>query len=223
MQFKSLELPLLNLCKEAENNSKNSPSIFFLHGFGSNMQDLFSLSSFFPKNWNCISLQASIPVQFNGWAWAEINFENILKIQNPKQIKYHNDKIINSIDLTIKKLDLNPSEIHLLGFSQGAGLSLYSGLTNPKKYKAIIALSGCVSIKEFESEIDKNNIKNLNIFMGNGKQDDIITLPFAQKTRDELFSLNIDLNYNEYDAGHTIANECLNDFLNWIKNLSKKF
>lgn len=219
MESNSLDLPLLNLYKCAENNV-DSPSIFFLHGFGSNMQDLFGLSPFFPKNWNCISLQATIPVQFNGWAWAEINFENILKIYNPEQIKYHHQKIIDSIDLSIKKLNLNPSQIYLLGFSQGAGLAMYSGLINPKKYKAIIALSGCLSTKEFESEIDKKNLQNLNIFMGNGSQDDVITLPLAHKTRDELSRLNIKLNYNEYNAGHTITNECLNDFLGWINKIS---
>ena len=219
MESNSLDLPLLNLYKCAENNV-DSPSIFFLHGFGSNMQDLFGLSPFFPKNWNCISLQATIPVQFNGWAWAEINFENILKIYNPEQIKYHHQKIIDSIDLSIKKLNLNPSQIYLLGFSQGAGLAMYSGLINPKKYNAIIALSGCLSTKEFESEIDKKNLQNLNIFMGNGSQDDVITLPLAHKTRDELSRLNIKLNYNEYNAGHTITNECLNDFLGWINKIS---
>ena len=219
MEANSLDLPLLNLYKCAENNV-DSPSIFFLHGFGSNMQDLFGLSPFFPKNWNCISLQATIPVQFNGWAWAEINFENILKIYNPEQIKYHHQKIIDSIDLSIKKLNLNPSQIYLLGFSQGAGLAMYSGLINPKKYNAIIALSGCLSTKEFESEIDKKNLQNLNIFMGNGSQDDVITLPLAHKTRDELSRLNIKLNYNEYNAGHTITNECLNDFLGWINKIS---
>ena len=215
----SLDLPLLNLYKSAE-DSVDSPSIFFLHGFGSNMQDLFGLSPFFPKEWNCISLQATIPVQFNGWAWAEINFENILKIYNPEQIKYHHQKIIDSIDLSIKQLNLNTSQIYLLGFSQGAGLAMYSGLINPKKYNAIIALSGCLSTKEFESEIDKKNLQNLNIFMGNGSQDDVITLPLAHKTRDELSRLNIKLNYNEYNAGHTITNDCLNDFLGWINKIS---
>ncbi len=215
----SLDLPLLNLYRPAENNSDSS-SIFFLHGFGSNMQDLFGLSPFFSKNWNCFSLQATIPVQFNGWAWAEIDFENIIKVYNPEQIKYHHQKIIDSIDLAIEKLNLNPSQIYLLGFSQGAGLAMYSGLIQPKKYSAIVALSGCLSIKDFESEIDKENVKNLKIFMGNGSQDEVIKLPFAQKTRDDLSKLNIKLNYKEYNSGHTISNDCLNDFMGWINKIS---
>jgi len=217
---KSLDLPLKNLFKPSENKDQNNPSVFFLHGFGSNMEDLFGLSPYFPKNWNCISLQASIPLQFNGWAWAEIDFENILKVQNPAQIKHHKKKIVDSIDLSIQELNLDPTQIFILGFSQGAALSLYTGLTDPKKYKGIIALSGCISLKEFEHEIDHEYIKNLNIFMGNGKQDKIITLPLAHKTRDDLSKLEVKLNYKEYDVEHTISNDCLNDFLIWINKVS---
>ena len=219
MTKRELNLPLKNLFKPSEIKDQNSPSIFFLHGFGSNMEDLFGLSPYFPKYWNCISLQATIPLQFNGWAWAEIDFENILKVQNPGQIKHHKEKISESIDLSIKELNLDPTKIFILGFSQGAALSLYTGLTDPKKYKGIIALSGCTSIKEFENEIDYDHVKNLNVFMGNGRQDKIITLPLAQKTRDDLSKLEVKLNYKEYDVEHTISNDCLNDFLIWINTV----
>ena len=75
-----LDLPLKSLFRPAKKGGGNSPSIFFLHGFGSNMQDLFGLSPYFPENWNCISLQSTLPVYQNGWAWAELNFNDILKV-----------------------------------------------------------------------------------------------------------------------------------------------
>ena len=61
-----LDLPLNNIVKKPESQSDSSPSIFLLHGFGSNMQDLFGITPFFEKHWTCISLQATIPVQYNG-------------------------------------------------------------------------------------------------------------------------------------------------------------
>jgi len=39
-----LGLPLKNLVHLAENDYKEKPSIFLLHGFGSNMKDLFGFS-----------------------------------------------------------------------------------------------------------------------------------------------------------------------------------
>ena len=123
-----LELPLDNLIRKSENNNTPSQSIFFLHGFGSNMQDLFGLRPLFNQNWTCVSLQSSIPVQYNGWAWAELDFQNIGKLPKPEQMKIHQEKVFESIEQCIKKLDLDPNRINLLGFSQGASLSIYSGL-----------------------------------------------------------------------------------------------
>ena len=217
-----LDLPLESLFRPAKKEGGNNPSIFFLHGFGSNMQDLFGLSPYFPENWNCISLQGTLPVYQNGWAWAELNFNDILKIYRPDQYLYHYEKILQSINLSVEKLKLDSSQIYLLGFSQGAGLSIYTGLKNPMLFKGIIALSGCTSINDFKAELDLENIKSLKIFMGNGIQDEIIPIAFAQKTKDQLIELDVKVDYSEYNATHTIANECLNDFMDWIKPLSQK-
>lgn len=217
-----LDLPLESLFRPAKKEGGNNPSIFFLHGFGSNMQDLFGLSPYFPENWNCISLQGTLPVYQNGWAWAELNFNDILKIYRPDQYLYHYEKILQSINLSVEKLKLDSSQIYLLGFSQGAGLSIYTGLKNPMLFKGIIALSGCTSINDFKAELDLENIKSLKIFMGNGIQDEIIPIAFAQKTKDQLIELNVTVDYNEYNATHTIANDCLNDFMSWIKPLSQQ-
>ena len=40
-EMHSLDLPLENIVRKGESKA---PSIFFLHGFGSNMQDLYGLT-----------------------------------------------------------------------------------------------------------------------------------------------------------------------------------
>ena len=42
-EMHSLDLPLENIVRKGESKA---PSIFFLHGFGSNMQDLYGLTPF---------------------------------------------------------------------------------------------------------------------------------------------------------------------------------
>ena len=39
---------------------------------------------------------------------------------------------------------------------------------------------------------------------------------------DQLIELDVTVDYNEYNATHTIANDCLNDFMSWIKPLSQQ-
>ena len=212
-----LELPLDNLIRKSENNNTPSQSIFFLHGFGSNMQDLFGLSPLFNQNWTCVSLQASIPVQYNGWAWAELDFQNIGKLPKPEQMKIHQEKVIESIEQCIKKLDLDPKRINLLGFSQGASLSIYSGLKNPNTFNSVVALSGFFPVKEISKEVDREAIRGLELFMGHGRLDPVVPIGLGHDTKNGLIDIGVNPNYNEYDSEHTISNECLNDILKWLE------
>ena len=212
-----LELPLDNLIRKSENNNTPSQSIFFLHGFGSNMKDLFGLSPLFNQNWTCVSLQASIPVQYNGWAWAELDFQNIGKLPKPEQMKIHQEKVFVSIEQCIKKLDLDPKRINLLGFSQGASLSIYSGLKNPNSFNSVIALSGFFPVKEISKEVDREAVRGLELFMGHGRLDPVVPIGLGHDTKNGLIDIGVNPNYNEYDSEHTISNECLNDILKWLE------
>tara|TARA_S200000501_G_scaffold286725_1_gene271215 strand:+ start:615 stop:1286 length:672 start_codon:yes stop_codon:yes gene_type:complete len=217
-----IKLPLDNLIRKSEKSSSPSKSIFFLHGFGSNMQDLFGLSPFFDNNWTCVSLQASIPVQYNGWAWAELDFQNIGKLPKPEQMKSHQEKVLDSINQCINDLDLDPERVNLLGFSQGASLTIYSGLMNPEKFNSVVALSGFFPVEEILDNINKENISSLDLFMGHGKFDSIVPLQLGQRTRRELIDLGMKPFFNEYDSEHTIPNECLKDLIDWLRARNEK-
>ena len=184
MNNTSLKLPLKNLVRPSQSDGR-SPSIFLLHGFGSNMQDLYSLESVFPKNWSVISLQATIPVQFQGWAWADLNLQN-LRLTNPEEMEKHEKLVFESIQQAIKILKLNPQKVNLLGFSQGASLSIISGLINPTFYNSNIALCGFLPVKDVMEKIKAEGSSSINLFMGNGIQDPIVSIELADKTYDDL-------------------------------------
>ena len=110
MNTDTLDLPLKYKIRIPENNKNNAPSIFFLHGYGSNMNDLFALNQFFPDDWACISLQGPIPTGFGGWSWAEIDYNNIKELPKPGQRISSRDDIIDSIDMCVNNLDLDPKK-----------------------------------------------------------------------------------------------------------------
>ena len=211
-----LDLPLSNLVRKSENTDSPSKAIFFLHGFGSNMQDLFGLSPVFDKDWTCISLQASIPVQYNGWAWAELDFENIGKLPKPEQMKNHQIQVIDSINKCIEDLHLNAKRVNLLGCSQGASLAIYSGLLNPTRFNSVVALSGFFPVERID-DINNKELGNLDLFMGHGKLDPVVPINLGQHTRDELIKLGMKPSFHEYNSEHTIPNNCLKDFMEWLK------
>ena len=216
----NISLPLKHLLKLPDKQHRKSAAVFFLHGFGSNMHDLFTLSDFFPSDWTCISLEANIPTNFGGWAWAELDYNNIIQLPKPEQIYMHRTKIIQSIKISIQSLGLKSSNIFLVGFSQGASMSLFCGLTRPAMFHGIASLCGFLPNNEFSKEIKKDIVSELNLFIGNGTEDNVVPISLGRATKTTLESIGIQPLYQEYPAGHTISNDCLQDIIKWFKELS---
>ena len=80
---------------------KNSPSIFLLHGYGSNKEDLFSLEGYLPKNHTIISLEAPISLPFGGFTWFEVNQMDILN----KSYYKNKDDVDEIAKIIIKNID----------------------------------------------------------------------------------------------------------------------
>lgn len=217
MNSNSLKLPLNNIYKPSSSTSDNGPSIFLLHGFGSNMEDLFGLAGIFPKDWTVVSLQASLPVQHQGWAWAELDFENLPRLPKPKQMEQHQESVIESINKSVQILNLDPERINLLGFSQGASLSIFSGLMNPLFYNSIVALCGFIPVEEVFKKVKNKSLSSIDLFMGNGIQDPVVPLALADKTFEDLINLKIKPIYKKYHSEHTISNDCIYDVLNFLR------
>ncbi len=203
--------------KEPLKKSIDTPTLFLLHGIGSNMDDLFSLNHFFDDEWRIISFQAPIPLGFGGWAWAELDFNNLRKYPKPEQRISSRDAIIKSIRTLKKELNIKSENAYLLGFSQGAAFTLYSGLTRPKEINGLIAICGFYKAEEDIKEIDTEKIKNLEILVSNGTADEVIPIQLGRMTNLGLRKVGLSHTYNEYDTGHTISNDCLNDILYWLQ------
>ena len=222
MNPKDIKIPLQYRIRYSEQKNNNTPSLFLLHGFGSNMDDLFALNQFFPNDWTIISLQAPISTVFGGWAWAEIDFNNLKELPKPEQRYSSREMVISSINTCINKLKLDATKVHLVGFSQGAAFTLYCGLTYPKMFNGLAALCGFFDYKKIVKEIDTGEIENMNIFISNGIIDEVIPIHLGRMTERSIRKLGIKPVYKEYNMGHTISNDCLNDLLKWIQSIQKQ-
>ena len=216
----NISLPLRHQIQLPRIQQLKSPAVFFLHGFGSNMDDLFTLGNYFPSNWTCISLEATVSIGFGGWAWAELDFNNMLELPKPEQIYKHRTKIIQSIKISIQKLKLDSSQIYLVGFSQGASMSLFCGLTRPEMFHGIASLCGYIELNDFSKEINKDKVNELNLFIGNGTEDNVVPISLGRITKTNLERVGVQPIYQEYPTGHSISNDCLQDMLKWFKGLS---
>ncbi|MEC7773313.1 MAG: hypothetical protein VYE25_02125 [Bacteroidota bacterium] len=198
---------------------KNSPSIFLLHGYGSNKEDLFSLEGYLPKNHTIISLEAPISLSFGGFTWFEVDQIDILNksyYNNKNDVDNIANMIIDNIDKISSKFKLNKSDTTVLGFSQGASICWKLGLDYSDRIRRILPISSYINENIFNSRIDKYN--NILAYTSHGLYDDIIPISLVKETILELIKYNDNIKFEEFESGHTINQANLSSIMNWINS-----
>lgn len=210
-------MSLQYIIQEPKVKKDKNPMLLLLHGYGSNEQDLFSFASELPNDYYIISARAPYDLQYGNYAWYAINFEaENTKFSDIKQARESRDLISIFIDELIQKYPINPKQVSLIGFSQGAILSFAIALTYPEKISHVVAMSGYLNTEIAKEGFENNNFSNLRIFASHGTVDQVIPVDWARKTPAILEKLNINIVYKEYPVGHGVSPQNFFDFKNWL-------
>jgi phospholipase/carboxylesterase len=126
-------------------------------------------------------------------------------------------KIVGEIS---KAYSVDTKQVFLLGHSQGAAMSYGVGIKNPELFKGIIVLSGWLDPDWItEDEVKKAN--KLMIFIGHGKNDDVVRFVRSTEARDLLKKNGNSVTAFEYDGGHGPQEDELKAAAEWLrKNIS---
>lgn len=213
-----MALSLFYLVKEPKIKKDNNPLLLLLHGYGSNEEDLFSFASELPEQYYVISARAPYPIPPYGNAWYAINFDTDQnKFSDNNQAIQSRDLIVKFIDELIVNYPINPTDITLIGFSQGSILSYSIALSYPEKVNRIIALSGYLNTDIMVPNFQNNDFSNLKMFISHGTVDQVIPIDWARKTPPFLQKIGIDTTYKEYPIGHGVSPQNFYDFKNWME------
>ena len=189
-----------------------------LHGYGSDENDLFSFSEAIPEEYAVVSLRAPLSLQPFGYAWYTIYFDQPGgKFSDDAEAIRSRELISDNIDRAIDTYNLDPLRITLMGFSQGAILSLAVALSHPKKVIQVAALSGYVNPDILTVNFEKNDFSGLRVFASHGSVDQVIPVSWGQRTPRFLDDLGIQNVYHEYPVGHGVAPQNFYDLLDWLE------
>ncbi len=216
-----MESPLKYIYKGATpQKQENKGLIILLHGYGSNEMDLLSFGNELPNDYFVVSVQAPVTLPWGGYAWFNLDFSGIEKIVDMEQAEQSRLQVIQFIDYMKQSYAIDPNNVLLLGFSQGAMLSQGVAMTSPKLLKGTIALSGFIMQEAIKDNIAPiEDIKKLNFFIGHGSVDDVVPVEQDRKSKVFLEQMGAKLSYNEYPVAHGILPEELTDIVNWINKL----
>ena len=191
-------------------------AIILIHGYGSNMDDLFSFANYLPEQYTIISIHAPLELPFGGGAWYSINFDsNLKKWSDNDEAKNSLGKIIDQLDYFTSTYELNPDNISLIGFSQGAILSWSLLLDHPSLFRRAICMSGYINQEILQKSIGE--YRNVLAYSSHGLNDFTVPYDWAKSSILTLKENNPKVVFNSYPDGHNVSPENFESILNWIK------
>lgn len=112
-----------------------------------------------------------------------------------------------------------PGHVVLLGYSQGAVMTLMAGLRAPQRLAGLVVLSGYLPLSiTTEAEASAAN-RDVPIFMAHGRQDPVVQLQRAESSRDKLLRLGYDIAWHDYPMGHEVCPREMQDLNGWLSVL----
>lgn len=215
-QMATEETELFYLIRKADSTTPKKPLLVLLHGFGSNEQDLFTLTGLVPQNWVVVALRGPIALGNHQYAWYHAQLQQgKITINQPEEEKSR-ELITKWIKHKTNEWNIDPERIVVAGFSQGGSLAGSIALANPDAVTGFAVFSGRF-VEEIRPFIKASkNYKNMKAFITHGTNDNMLPAAYALNNKQELDRLGINTVYNEDNNGHAISPKQINAFVNWL-------
>ncbi len=211
-------LSLVHLMREPTQRHDDSPPplLLLLHGLGSYEGDLMPLADYLDNRFFVVSARAPRTLQPGAYAWFSIEFTPTGLIVDASEAEQSRAALIAFIDELTTAYSVDARRVYLMGFSQGAIMSLSVALTRPDRIAGIVAMSGRLPDEALPGMAAPEQLSGLPILAVHGTADTVLPIQFGRRIRDQLTKLPVALTYREYPMAHEVMPESLSDIAAWL-------
>ena len=195
------------------------PTIIAMHGWGANALDLVGLAPYVAEGrFMIICPQGPLEVPIGptrGYGWFPIRMGGSPDLD---AIEAAVSSATRFVDLALERYPVNRRKLVMLGFSQGGVMAYRMALANPARYAGLVALSTWFSPELKEAIADREALERLPTMVQHGRADDMIEIARARSSVEILRELRVPLVYREYDCGHEITADGLQDLSEFLNS-----
>lgn len=210
-------LSLTHLVREPlERAAGEPPLLLLLHGIGSNEADLFGLAPYLDGRFFVVSARAPVVMGAGAFGWFNIEFTPSGPVADAAQARASLSLAANFIDELTDAYALDSRRVYLLGFSQGAMMSLGLTLALPSDVAGVVAMSGRLPSRDLQPPDTQGALAGLPVLVTHGLYDPVLPISNGRDIRDRMNAAGAALTYREYPMGHEVSAECLQDVARWL-------
>jgi phospholipase/carboxylesterase len=211
------DLSLTHLVREpAARSAGRPPLLLLLHGVGSNEADLFGLAPYLDERFLVVSARAPVVMGYGSFGWFNIEFTPAGLVADVAQARASLRQLAVFLDELTDAYSADPRRVYLLGFSQGAMMSLGLMLSHPAKVAGVVAMSGRFPAELLAEVRDADALAGLPVLVTHGTHDQVLPVANGRAVRDALSGLPVALTYREYPMAHEVSQESLRDVAAWL-------
>ncbi|KAG5639691.1 hypothetical protein H0H81_005874 [Sphagnurus paluster] len=225
-------------CITVPSTAKHTATVFFVHGLGDTGHGWKPVADMFRTDPDLAHVKWILPHSPTRSVTANMGIEMPswfdiysfgFNTDEDETGMLQSARLINQLITDEVNSGTDPSRIVLGGFSQGATMSLLTGLTGEKKLAGIAVLSGWLPLRSKFKSLASPHASSIPVFWGHGMVDPLVKFQFCKDSSEFLTKeLGIPLvekpgdkglSYNLYPSmGHTTNQKELDDLRAWIKN-----
>jgi phospholipase/carboxylesterase len=188
------------------------PTIFAMHGWGSNAMDLLGLAPFVAGGrFLVICPQGPHEVEIgavNGFGWYQMRPGSR---PDPEKIEPAIEELRLFINEACSRYPVDKRKVAALGFSQGGMMAYNLAMRWPKGFAALVGIG--TAFPEYLTDIISNHeaIQQLPTLVQHGRADPMLEIARARKSVETLRSLKVPVIFREYDGGHEVTADEVRD------------
>jgi phospholipase/carboxylesterase len=210
---------------EVPNADPGALTVICLHGYGADMRDLAPLAQELETKRPLAWLFPDAPevLDWGGRAWYPIDvaaFEEAQRAGTPRDLSLHEPQGLEwareELQRFIKGLGRPWENIVLMGFSQGAMLSVDLALRAETPPAGVVILSGTLVDKNKTAELAPKK-KGLPFFQSHGSVDPILGFAQARALEKILIEAGWKGQLRRFEGGHAIPAEILESLTGWLE------
>jgi len=149
-------------------------------------------------------------------AWYDITAMDLSQGQDEAGTRESEQLLCNWI-AHAREQGIAAERIIIAGFSQGGAIVLHTGLRYPESLGGIMALSTYLPLADCVADEKHAANANVPVFMAHGREDPIIPLELAVRSRDTLTTLGHTVEWREYTMEHSVSPAEIGAIAEWLK------
>jgi phospholipase/carboxylesterase len=193
------------------------PTIFAMHGWGSNAMDLQGLAPFIANGrFLVICPEGPFEVEIgaiNGYGWYQMRPGSH---PDEEKVDAAVEQLRTFIEEASARYPVDKRKTVALGFSQGGMMAYNLAMRWPERFAALVGISTAFPDFLVDRVTNHEAIQQLPTLVQHGRADEMLEIARARKSIETLRELKVPVTFREYDCGHEVTADGVRDLSSFL-------